>query len=58
MAITHSAVVVTADDGTSEVGSDEWNDDHVIADGTITAAKLDATVFVDASLVIAMEVFA
>jgi hypothetical protein len=28
--ITHSAVVVVPDDGTSPVGTDEWNDDHVI----------------------------
>jgi len=58
MAITHQAVAVTADDGVSEVGSDEWNDDHVIDDATITAAKLDTAVFVDASLVVAEEVFA
>lgn len=25
----HSSVVVTADDGSSEVGTNEWNDDHV-----------------------------
>jgi hypothetical protein len=31
MAVTHAKVVVTADDGTSEVGSNEWNDDHVIS---------------------------
>jgi hypothetical protein len=30
MGITHAKVVTTPDDGTSEVGSDEWNDEHVI----------------------------
>lgn len=30
MALRHNAVVAVADDGTSPVGSDEWNDDHVI----------------------------
>ena len=29
MAITHATVVATADDGTSEVGTNEWNADHV-----------------------------
>lgn len=32
MPITHSTVVVVADDGTSPVGSDEWNDDHTLPD--------------------------
>src|SRR5215831_4398081 len=31
MAITHSTVVVVADDGTSPVGTDEWNAAHTIA---------------------------
>src|SRR5512139_534546 len=30
LAITHAAVVVTADDGTSEVGSNEWNAAHTL----------------------------
>jgi hypothetical protein len=30
LSITHSTVVAVADDGTSPVGSDEWNDDHVV----------------------------
>lgn len=30
MALKHAAVVATADDGASEVGSDEWNADHTI----------------------------
>jgi hypothetical protein len=34
LSITHSTVVVVADDGTSPVGSDEWNDDHAIT-GTV-----------------------
>src|SRR5215831_7066782 len=31
MAITHSTVVVVPDDGTSPVGTDEWNAAHTIA---------------------------
>jgi hypothetical protein len=34
LSITHSTVVVVADDGTSPVGSDEWNDEHAIT-GTV-----------------------
>jgi hypothetical protein len=34
LSITHSTVVVVPDDGTSPVGSDEWNDDHAIT-GTV-----------------------
>src|SRR5512139_2061178 len=34
LSITHTAVVVTADDGTSEVGSNEWNAAHTIS-GTL-----------------------
>jgi hypothetical protein len=34
LSITHSTVVAVADDGTSPVGSDEWNDDHAIT-GTV-----------------------
>lgn len=30
MGIKHSATVATADDGTSEVGSNEWNADHAL----------------------------
>src|SRR5512139_1431322 len=30
LSITHAAVVVTADDGTSEVGSNEWNAAHTL----------------------------
>jgi hypothetical protein len=30
MAITHAKVVTTPDDGATEVGSDDWNDEHVI----------------------------
>jgi hypothetical protein len=46
--VTHAQVVVTADDGTSEVGSDEWNAGHVIdlngveTDYTVTGAELVA----------------
>lgn len=31
MSTTHAAVVVVADDGTSPVGTDEWNATHVEA---------------------------
>ena len=34
MAIKHTKVATTADDGTSEVGTNEWNDDHNI-DGDV-----------------------
>ena len=38
--VTHAATVVTADDGVSEIGSNEWNADHyqTIPDG---AAQLE-----------------
>lgn len=36
MAIKHVKVVTTPDDGTSEVGTDEWNDDHTIENNTVT----------------------
>jgi hypothetical protein len=40
VAIKHTAVVATPDDGTSDVGSDEWNADHSIDNDTITYAKI------------------
>ena len=43
MGVTHSAVVVVADDGTSPVGSDEWNAAHTVADGSFVAAKTSFT---------------
>src|SRR5450830_923397 len=43
MAITHNAVVDVPDDGTSPVGSDEWNAEHVIEAGTITDTEVAAT---------------
>lgn len=45
MAVKHTKVVVTADDGTSEVGSDEWNDDHVIEANTITNNELNSETY-------------
>src|SRR5512139_864693 len=36
MTLKHTAVVVTADDGTSEVGSNEWNADHTISGNSLT----------------------
>lgn len=34
MAIKHNKVATVPDDGVSEVGTDEWNDDHTI-DGDV-----------------------
>src|SRR5262245_10848447 len=31
MTLTHSTVVAVADDGTSPVGTNEWNADHVVS---------------------------
>jgi hypothetical protein len=39
LSVTHSTVVVTPDDGTSEVGSNEWNATHTIS-GTLPAANV------------------
>src|SRR5512139_3335456 len=38
LAVTHTAVVVTADDGTSEVGSNEWNAAHTLT-GVVSEAQ-------------------
>jgi hypothetical protein len=38
--IRHSTFVTVPDDPVYPVGSDEWNDPHVIDDGTITAEML------------------
>lgn len=50
MAITHSTVVVVPDDGTSPVGTDEWNAAHTVTTiaatgGTVTTSTpvLDGT---------------
>ena len=40
MAIKHTKVVTVPDDGTSPVGSDEWNDNHTIDDNTLAVSKL------------------
>ena len=42
MAIKHTKVVTVPDDGTSPVGSDEWNDDHTIDNNTLTDAMVVA----------------
>jgi len=39
MAITHSTVATSADEAGAEVNKTEWNDDHVIDDGTLSIAK-------------------
>ena len=44
MAIKHTKVATVADDGTSEVGTNEWNDDHVIDNGTITNDHLQGSI--------------
>ncbi len=38
LSVTHTTVVAVADDGTSPVGSDDWNAAHTIS-GTVTAAQ-------------------
>jgi hypothetical protein len=43
--VTHAKVVTTLDDGTSEVGSDEWNADHVIT-GLREVLAADRTYYV------------
>lgn len=43
MTLKHAAVVVAADDGTSEVGSNEWNADHVIDSEGLTLPTGTAT---------------
>jgi len=40
MAIKHTKVVTVPDDGTSPVGTDEWNDNHTIDDNTLAVSKL------------------
>ena len=44
MAIKHTKVATVADDGTSEVGTNEWNDDHTIDAGTITDSHLAGSI--------------
>lgn len=41
--IVHSTVVVVPDDGTSPVGTDEWNDGHTVPDAAITGPMLAGT---------------
>jgi len=44
MAIKHTKVATVADDGTSEVGTNEWNDDHTIDNSTITNDHLAGSI--------------
>ena len=44
MAVKHTKVVSTPDDGTSDVGTDEWNDNHIIDDNTITNDHLAGSI--------------
>ena len=39
MAIKHSTVATSPDEEGAEVNKTEWNDDHVIDDGTLSIAK-------------------
>lgn len=41
LTVTHAKVAVIPDDGTSEVGSDEWNAAHTLS-GTLSAAQMPA----------------
>jgi hypothetical protein len=43
--VTHSTVVVTPDDGTKEVGTDEWNAEHVVT-GVRELLTADRTYYV------------
>ena len=38
LTVTHSTVVVVPDDGTSPVGTDEWNDAHTLS-GVVDVAN-------------------
>ena len=44
MAIKHNKVATVPDDGISEVGTDEWNDNHTIEDNTITNDHLTGSI--------------
>jgi len=44
MAVKHTKVATVADDGTSEVGTNEWNDDHTIDNGTINNDHLAGSI--------------
>jgi hypothetical protein len=44
MAIKHVKVATVPDDGISEVGTDEWNDNHTIEDNTITNDHLTGSI--------------
>jgi hypothetical protein len=39
MAITHSTVATAADEEGAEINKSEWNDDHIVSDGSFTIAK-------------------
>jgi hypothetical protein len=51
MSTKHAKVATTPDDGTSEVGTDEWNADHVFT-GTPRVISADLTVDVSCSYVV------
>lgn len=45
MAIKHLTQAVIPDDGTSEIGTDEWNEDHTIEANTITDTEITSGVY-------------
>lgn len=49
--LRHAAVATLPDDPDSEVSSNEWNEQHVIATGSITTAMLNASVMTDVGTV-------
>jgi hypothetical protein len=54
MGITHAKVATTPDDGTSEVGTDEWNAAHVFT-GTPRVITADLTVAASCSYVVSSD---
>jgi hypothetical protein len=54
MPVSHSTVVVVADDGTSPVGTNEWNADHVFTGDSRVAAS-DLTIAASCSFVVAAD---
>ena len=43
MAVKHAYQSATANNGTKEVSSTRWNQDHTVDDNSFVAAKLDAS---------------
>ena len=49
--LRHAAIASLPDDPDSEVSSHEWNEQHVIAEGSITTEMLDSGVMTDVGTV-------